>query len=348
MKSKSQIISQIYCALAIISWTTWKYRQASDADDFVQTMLIAKSLIDRGGFDHADIVRRYREKPGYCLHGHEIGPSGLANEYHGQISKLIRSHDKMYLAEDGISDGAAMKIVPIVAFYLSDFTSMVKHIDLISRITHASTEARMSALLIALRLYQIILQNHDSKEELLDLLNRSMRILKWTNGANFMMERIRKASNLAEKYTNSKLLLLKLAEEIGIGHLAWSTPVTACFWSFCGCTNYNQWFEYQNQDEIDIDGTKIGTRILKKSVFEEDRNYLEQIQRLEEFQASHGHHWRKSIDVDTFFSIAFSLIAAEHGIDSIKKECNQAEQHFGENLYEISKCLVMPKKNSNS
>ena len=62
--SPVQLEKKVYNILATLSWVGWKYpilAAGKDYDDYIQTMVIARSLIANNGFDHADLVKRYRE-----------------------------------------------------------------------------------------------------------------------------------------------------------------------------------------------------------------------------------------------------------------------------------------------
>ena len=48
-------------ALAGLIWVNARFDEPGDADDFVQTILVANSLLKCGGFDHADIVHVFEQ-----------------------------------------------------------------------------------------------------------------------------------------------------------------------------------------------------------------------------------------------------------------------------------------------
>ena len=155
--NQTRLTSRIYRALAATAWTAWKYADREDADDYIQTILIARSLTSCGGFDHADLVMRHRSPSGYWIDSKELHPGGVHPAYKGQVAKLRQSDDPLYQATDGVSDGAAMKIAAVAARYTGNFTDLIRNTDRIARITHASIEARLAAVLVALRLRQVFL-----------------------------------------------------------------------------------------------------------------------------------------------------------------------------------------------
>ncbi|MBI83662.1 MAG: hypothetical protein CMJ81_10740 [Planctomycetaceae bacterium] len=57
--ARADSVARVYRALAAVAWTAWKYEDNDDADDYVQTMLVAKSFASCGGFDHSDLVARH-------------------------------------------------------------------------------------------------------------------------------------------------------------------------------------------------------------------------------------------------------------------------------------------------
>ena len=65
--NQTSLASRIYRALAATAWTAWKYADREDADDYIQTILIARSLTSCGGVDHADLVIRHRSPSGYWI-----------------------------------------------------------------------------------------------------------------------------------------------------------------------------------------------------------------------------------------------------------------------------------------
>ena len=91
-----------------------------DVDDYIQTLLIGESLVANRGFNHRDLVRRYRTKPGHIIGGREVAPSGISVRYRGQVKKLIDSRAPDFAATDGITSGSAMKVACIAAFYGTD------------------------------------------------------------------------------------------------------------------------------------------------------------------------------------------------------------------------------------
>ena len=85
---------------------------------------------------------------------------------------------------------------------------------------------------------------------------------------------------------------------------------------------------------------KIHGDTLRKSVHFENIEHLKKLGQLEEFENSHGHHWRSGLDIDTFFSIAISILASRHGVRSIRFGLKRASRVFGDDLWEVSSGLA--------
>src|SRR4029079_6187342 len=81
-------------------------------------------------------------------------------------------------------------------------------------------------------------------------------------------------------------------------------------------------------------------KTINRKVIEKFKKHLIKIGEYESYIKAHRHHFAKRNDVDTFYSIAFSLIAAEKGIGGIEWEVEKAVNVFGDDIKEISKLLV--------
>lgn len=340
---KNNIEKKLYNALATILWVTVKYDDCLDADEYVQTLLIAQSLISNEGFNHSDLVKRYRSKTNHifknkALHGFHSG--GVSKHYRGQIYRLIKSNNPLYLAKTGVTDGAAMKVLPIVAYYLFDFESLVLHVDKIIKITHYAVEARLSAVLITLRYRQILLGTNHKTDDLLNELKRAIKILKFDKKSNFFLEQVIKAKKIADEESNPEILLKKLATEIGLDYLAWSTPISACFWSYRATNKYYKYFNPKNDKTIKINNVVIDENTLKKEVIESYTKHLVKIKQYKSHLQAHGYHWKEKIDIDTFFSISFSIVAMRDGIENIDQRSKEAIKEYGENFTWIIKSLL--------
>jgi ADP-ribosylglycohydrolase len=351
--ARADSVARVYRALAAVAWTAWKYEDNDDADDYVQTMLVAKSFASCGGFDHADLVARHRAQSGYRIGDFELPPGGVHPLYKGQVAKLQQSDDPFYEAADGVSDGAAMKISAVAAFYANDFQQLVENTNRVARITHATVEARLAAVLVALRIRQVLLGvDPDNMHQLVEEFAVATEVLQLDARAAFFLERVERARRIATRVTAPTELLYQLCRQVGMDHLAWSTPVTACFWSFHRDADFSKWFRHHHPTVHDTRNRMylprrflpvsrvVHGRTLKRSVHEADARHLRAIGQYDDFQRSHGYHWRTSVDVDTFLSIAISILAVRHGLDSVENEIPTAIDMFGDDLWSLAEQLV--------
>lgn len=122
-----------------------------DADDYIETMMVVESLLDCGGVNHRDLVARFRRGRPTEIDG-KIVRTGNRDQ-RTQMGKLRASHDPFYLAEDGVTNGAAMRMLG-VALYFPGFEDMIFAANAVARITHATQSGRLAAVLVALRMRQ--------------------------------------------------------------------------------------------------------------------------------------------------------------------------------------------------
>lgn len=349
---------RVHRSLSATAWVAWKYNHSGDADDYVQTMLVAKSLLHCGGFDHVDLVGRLRTVPGYKMKNVLLGPGGVDRRFAGQISKLVSSDDPQYKASDGVSDGAAMRMSPVAAFFVHDLQKLIQTASSIAEITHASVEARLSAVLVALRQRQVFSGDQpDSMCKLYNDMTFAIELLDLKQESGFFMSRVNRAMDIAGTTGDPDELLARLVKHVGMEHLAWSTPISACFWSFSGEPNYSKWVRDKGEKRIWVKKKwsplplPLNGKTLKRATYLEDIKHLRWLGEYEGYHKTHAYHWRKSLDIDTFFSIAFSIQAARHGSEMIATEVNEACQMFGDDLRQVaiqltstgSMCKPMPR-----
>ena len=346
---------RILASLAAVAWVAWKYGDAGDADDYVQTLLVARSLIENQGFHQRDLVSRYRSNPGYRLRGRKLHPGGVSPNYHGQLSKLLLSNDPEYVASDGVSDGSAMKVTPIAAAYADSFFDLIDVTDRITQVTHSSVEARLAAVMVALRLRQVLIgREAEGIEWVIDELGRAGQHLNFGDQSSFFLNRLKTAAEVcrqaresSKKQTETSAdVLAALARKVGIEHLARSTPISAVCWSYENSSVFRRgWFKKGKEHIIIPASIKGGECELRGDSLEEELHlenveHLRLIGELEGFEASHGYHWRQSLDTDTFFSVTASIVAARDGLRPIWFGAKWATWTFGDRLTEISAQLT--------
>ncbi len=55
-------IQRIHNSLISLAWSNARYGDKDDADDFVQTILVAESLLENQSFNHASLVSKFEKK----------------------------------------------------------------------------------------------------------------------------------------------------------------------------------------------------------------------------------------------------------------------------------------------
>jgi hypothetical protein len=289
-----------------------------DLDDYIQTILIGESLVANRGFNHRDLVRRYRTKPGHIIAGRQVAASGISSRYKGQLKKLIDSRDPAFQATDGITNGSAMKVACIAAFYVADLAALVTNTDAITRITHNSVDARLAALLVALRFRQIFLEKDDSTGYLRSTMVRTIDQLQIA-GSDFFLQTFDRGAALVNERRRPDQLLAGLNGVVGLSHVATSAPIAASLWSFCPVDVRAVLTTWDIHDKHEI---RAGEMVIRHQDwrYQAHRRHFRDLgytgadsKLLNDESFSH-------FDLDTFFSISCSLLAAQHGFDGCVQE----------------------------
>jgi hypothetical protein len=340
---KDDVALKLHAALLAIAKISYIYSgnggteyEILDVDDYIQTILIGESLVANRGFNHRDLVRRYRTKPGHIIDGREVAASGISAWYKGQIKKLINSRDLDFLAQDGITSGSAMKVACIAAFYADDIAALCACTDQITRITHASTEARLAALLAVLRYRQIFIGAENSTAALRAALSAAKEQLD-IPGGEFFLELFDAGAALVDHCEEPVQLLAALNRVIGLSHLATSVPISACLWTFRPVDPgdvLENWTLF-NSAEIET-----GTAAILHSDWDyaPHREHFMALGYTEADSRLLGVEPRSHFDLDTLFSISISMLASQNGIGNIVKG-NELDQ-FTDNLHILSKNLI--------
>ena len=364
--------SKVYNSLLAMAWTSARHggEDWEDADEYIQTILIARSLLRCKGIDHIDIVKSFRSNPNAKIS--HFGPGGLKlsqlkpGERTGAIYKLLESDENEYIAVDGITDGAAMRTLPLAAAFGDDFNKLVLATNRTSRITHASIEARLAAILVALRFRQIIFNTDGNHKNLIGSMLRAVELLGAKKHSIFFLNRCKLAANIIDSKLGTEKTLLALIANIGMKHFAWSTPIAAVFWSYAFDKDFTRWLpprsnrigddktitnaisgnEYITYNgELIIkgdDGTsiKLSRDLYSKKLILSDSAHFKRIHKINpENTKIFGND--RAMDVDTFFSIAYSLCAADVGIETIVDEAKEkANLIYDYDLMQISRNLL--------
>jgi ADP-ribosylglycohydrolase len=307
-----------------------------DVDDYIQTVLIGESLVANRGFNHRDLVRRYRTKPGHIIDGREVAASGISAWYKGQVKKLIDSRDLDFMAHDGITSGSAMKVACIAAFYAHDMGALCANTDLITRITHASTDARLAALLTVLRYHQIFVGQENSTAGLREALMDAKKRLN-IHGGEFFLELFDAGAALVDSCDEPTQLLVELNRVIGLSHVATSVPISACLWTFRPidpCEVLENWTLFNHSDVY------TGKVVIPHSdwYYAPHRQHFIDLGYTADDSRLLGDERRSHFDLDTLFSIAFSMLAAQKGLGRMIR--NNELDEFTDNLDVLARNLV--------
>jgi hypothetical protein len=330
----------------VFVFISWAASRAADSQELLRALTVAQSLVANGGFNHRDILCRYRTPPHLLLEG-----TPLVFQ-HPQIQKAVQSRDPLYSASDGISYDIAW-VAPIAAFYVNDFRAMVECVDRIVRITDASPEARLAAILAALR-YRQLLVPHDtaSCDNLLADFHRAISLLSLADTADFFLQRVRRTATVTKAISDPSSLLVQLATECGITHLPWGMPIAACFWSFVANDDYQQWLdlcvsdicvimltEHANGCHL-LDGTLVTASTLLPQVQNSDFARLRSMGEYQSFTRRYRSPGDVRIPIREFFTTAFSMVAAAKGVRHIAHEIPPIIEMIASDLLDISAALV--------
>jgi hypothetical protein len=316
------------CTLRYICGEAW-----FDADEYVQTLLLAYSLIDAGRFDHRKIVEYYRSCPVKLKPGTSIHECGNAKAYTGQVWKLVNSNDPLYMATDGVTSGAGMKVSPLAMFYKNKEEMLCNTINF-TRITHNTPDAILCACLVALRYWQAIQLGSDD----LSWLVKEIETVPWLYGIHdfdFFLSVVQRAAKVVDRpgLDEDGSILKALHENIGFGNLCWCAPLSACFWSY-KINSVDRWIDTQVHEgprEVRDGDVVIPGDSIKAEVKE---SYLK---RAAGFGHSNIYNWANMVDRDTFFSTALGIVAAVHGVN---EKVYNGKTMFEDDLKDICAKLI--------
>lgn len=175
-------------------------------DDTILTLLVADSLINRGSFDRRDLARRLID----------CEPRGGK-----QIYKLKKSGNEDYVASDGETNGAAIRVSPL-AVVETDLEELTTETISLSTLTHGSNEAITSALLVV---YTLSLTLHE-KQVSLETLDKNLLELYPESEKTVVRKNLRKAFSIAEREDIENLSDI-MEDAVGFYKEAWSSIPTA-------------------------------------------------------------------------------------------------------------------------
>lgn len=315
---RSTVIPRATRALDAMAWANLLYDQSChmDCDDYAQTVLLMLSIAEKGGLDAEHFITNLRSH-GVVKWGEDyLPPSGIPlGHATGQISKLLKSTDHDYRASDGITDGAAMRTLGLALRYGKDLHRLAKETDACARITHSEIEARAAAVFVAAR-YAQVFYGRGNMARLIKNVKPLYRELGYGERGQFFLKLARKAAGCIGG--GSGRTLVRLMQEIGMLHLAFSTPITAVAYSYVGSARDKPLLEgITDVYTLTIDGKPYDGGCLSDVSHESFVAHLEKYDQLDQHDRDYFQHDEqirikpRRIDADTFFSIAFSLIAAK-------------------------------------
>lgn len=186
-------------------------------DDTVLTLLVADSLIKSKGFDRRDIARRLM----ICE------PRGGK-----QIYKLKNSKDEDYVAKDGETNGASIRVSPL-AVVEPDIDGLTSKAISLSTLTHGTNEAISAALFVAYTLHYVLNDEEVSHEKLDEAILRHFPRAEETR----VRQKLKEAFILARN-TEPAALADELEKAIGYYKESWSSVPTAIALGVTSRNNY--------------------------------------------------------------------------------------------------------------
>ena len=150
----AEIISRDYDRLTeMVGGGTWNKPAGTVTDDTDQMLCIARSLVERGGFDARDIAERFVE-------WYELGPFDIGN-MNVDALKRLRGNEESWqevgeaVYEDlrdvpnaGAGNGSVMRCAPVALAYSDDHDSLFHASVASSWITHADPRCTYGCVLL--------------------------------------------------------------------------------------------------------------------------------------------------------------------------------------------------------
>lgn len=325
----SQKVSNAFYVLAWIADQT-----PNDTDDYMQPLRTAESLVRQGRLDHEDLIRAFRG-PDFLWRGKiKMSACGIPSSkvYAGQMSRLIEDQDPLYLASAGITDGGAMRILPVAAMYYKS-ADMAYFVRAATRITHNTPEAILAAILVAMRIQQALNETQSPDQLVDDFKNTASRL--YGNRSDFFIERVESARIISGRDCPPEETLLELAKTIGLMHLAWACPVSAVFWSYLAKPYPDLFY---SQYDFHSRAMTVKNQCFEGNLLNPDMEALYHAH-LDSI-GDHGVARYFRSDIDTFYSIAFSICAMEQGLYCLEEHSRLIARECGHDLSALAEGLV--------
>lgn len=305
--SHDAVRQKVQSGISTLAWVAAEYAKINpkwvDADDYIQTMIIFESLTANNGFNHADLVARYRaDRPTKVL-GKLVIKNGA--EHVGQLYRLRQDPNPLYLATTGFTSGCAMKALPLGVWH-KEYHNTVFMADSVTRVTHGTDEARLVGLLAALRYRHALMEIDDPDRLVQEWTSASKMLCLQETPAWLMVSGAVDRARLIVKETWGAEALRRLMRRVGMMYLAWSCPVTAIFWSYKLDPALKKIFMNVGSDKrftLDGEEVRLDKAVYDAYAFHLEKSHPEGKTYLED-PVKTGRQ-----DSDTFFSIAFSIAA---------------------------------------
>ncbi|HGJ67641.1 TPA: hypothetical protein ENS27_19960 [bacterium] len=214
----------------------YEWVEGSITDDTILTFLVADSLIANRRFNRRDIGLRLIA----------CDPRGGT-----QIAKLKESHDPEYMAVDGETNGAAIRVLPL-AVTRENLTELTNNVIELSTLTHGGLESISGALLTAYSQFYV-LNNSEERYSFQFLTNTVYE--HYPNIFNTIIwENVCKAFDIAKNVNRNELYDI-LEKEIGYDKYSWSSIPTALAIGFHSDNNYQSLIQliHRNKSGGDLD-----------------------------------------------------------------------------------------------
>lgn len=232
--------------------STYNWKKGWITDDTILSLLVADSIIFNKRFNREDVARRMM----VC------DPRGGR-----QIQKLKNSKNPQYVAEDGYTNGAAIRVLPL-AFYSKSLNELTKDTIELSTLTHNTNEALCGAIATVYTQYAVLnnfkkIPNFITEE----ISKRFPKYIKTKCFSNLIL-----ALSFSEKTPDLADLL---EEKIGFNMEAWSSIPAGIALGIYSNNNYNQFMKiiHRKNKGGDLDsvasiaGSIMGAKEISEEVF---------------------------------------------------------------------------------
>lgn len=168
-------------------------------------------------------ARRARE-------GLRAGDDDGKYRYRSSIYHLVASGNPLHVDRHGLlTDGAAMRMMPIAARYRRDPVAMAEKAAQCTAITHSSSDAIMSSVVVAEAMRSAIVGENLTAY---DLYSRTMSFASHLRIPGCMTSgSVSRAFSIMLSGGDFGDFIGRMSREVGMGHWSWECPISAAFLS---------------------------------------------------------------------------------------------------------------------